>query len=211
MSGRFGQRSTEPSSMSTHSGLTTARQRTVLVWPPNTCVHRPLGRSQMRTVRSVLPLTSVSRVAASAHTPPSCPSSARRSSPVVGEYTWMEWSSEAEMMRPCENSRHVTTDVPCAGNVRCRGLAFVIQRERVRCRLLNSALYGCGGGSAPGGSAPACRRRACSARANARSLSPPNQMRVPFSRSRQRTGSESTIARHAVLTRAARASVANGR
>jgi hypothetical protein len=39
----------------------------------------------------------------------------------VGEYTWMEGLSEAEMMRPWEKRRQVITDVPCAGNDRRRG------------------------------------------------------------------------------------------
>src|ERR1700722_19171301 len=50
----------------------------------------PVDRSQMRTVRSVELLTSVSLRAARAHTPPLWPSKERRSSPVTGEYTWME-------------------------------------------------------------------------------------------------------------------------
>lgn len=73
--GHFSRRIT-PSSpvVSTHSGLTIARQRTVLVWPPKTCVQRLVLRSQIRTVRSVEPLTRTSFVADNAHTPPSCPS-----------------------------------------------------------------------------------------------------------------------------------------
>ena len=89
MRGRLGHfsRFTAPVSSSTSiiSGLTIARHRTVLVCPPNTCVQRPVSRSQMRTVRSVDPLTSVFLVAASAQTPPSWPSRERRSSPVAGE------------------------------------------------------------------------------------------------------------------------------
>ena len=88
ISGRFGHfsRVTPPFSfsISIHSGFTIERQRTVLVCPPKTCVHRPVARSQIRTVRSVEPLTKVSLVAASAHTPPSCPSSESSCSPVFG-------------------------------------------------------------------------------------------------------------------------------
>jgi hypothetical protein len=58
----------------------------------------------------------------------------------VGEYTWMEWSSDAEMILPWENKRHVTTEMPCAANVKWRGFSFLIHRVRVRCRDLNRIL-----------------------------------------------------------------------
>lgn len=56
-----------------------------------------------------------------------------------------------------------------------------------------------------------CRRFAQIAEAKAFSESPPNQIFVLCSRSRHRTGSESIVARQALETRDARASVGNGR
>lgn len=44
----------------------------------------------------------------------------------------MEWSSDADMIRPWENSRHVTIAVPWAGNERCFGCLFVTQRDSAR-------------------------------------------------------------------------------
>ena len=82
-------------SISTHSGSTNGRHRMVLVWPPNTWVYRPVLRSHILTVRSVVePLTRMSLLAARPHTPPSWPWRRRMSSPVGGEYMGIQWSSE---------------------------------------------------------------------------------------------------------------------
>lgn len=50
----------------------------------------------------------------------------------------MEWSSEAEMMRLWEKTRHVTTEEPCAGKERCFGEGLWTHFERVSMRDLKS-------------------------------------------------------------------------
>lgn len=74
-------------------------------------------------------------------------------------------------------------------------------------RILN----GCGRGSEPGAGRPCLRRRAMIASEKAVSESRPNQIFVLFNRSRQSTGSESIIARHALDTLDARARSGNDR
>jgi len=98
-----------------------ARQRTVLVCPPKTCLQCPVVRSQIRNVWSEEPLTKKSLVASRARIPPSCPTSVFSSSPVSGLWIRMVWSSEAVMMRLEEKRRQVMIEVPCAGKEMCLG------------------------------------------------------------------------------------------
>ena len=53
----------------------------------------------------------------------------------------MEWSSDAEMIRPLDNSRQVTTERPWAGNAKCFGSVLLIHLVRVRYLDLNRTLY----------------------------------------------------------------------
>src|SRR6267142_7235086 len=124
----------------------------------------------------------------------------------------MEWSSDAEMIRPLENSRQVATErLPWAGNVKCLGTGLLIHLVRVRYLDLNRTLYGLARDKSLGCGKPALRRRRMSASAKARSESPPNHNFSLFNRSRQRTASESIISRHDLETREARAMQLKGR
>ena len=112
------------------------------------------------------------------------------------------------MIRAREKIRQVTTEEPWAGKDICFGRGLFTQRIRVKCRDLKRALKGCGRGNEEG---IALRRRAHNEFANACSESPPNQMSVFFSKSLQRTISESIIDLQAFETRDARARADTGR
>src|SRR6267142_1407925 len=124
----------------------------------------------------------------------------------------MEWSSDAEMIRPLENSRQVATErLPWAGNVKCLGTGLLIHLVRVRYLDLNRTLYGLARDRPLGCGEPAPRRWRTSASAKARSEPPPNHNFSLFSRSCQRTGLESIITRHNLETREARTMQLKGR
>jgi hypothetical protein len=119
------------------------------------------------------------------------------------------------MMRLCEKSKQVTTEEPCAAKDTRRGLRFDCHCVRVNWRDLKRTLYGCGRsrvvkGEGVGVSALelwcCCLSAFISLRfikvlAKARSAPPPNQLPVVLRSSLQRIGSESIIARQALLTR----------
>ena len=119
---------------------------------------------------------------------------------MTGDQTQIEWSSDAEMMRPLENIKQVTTSRPWAGQVRCLGSGLSIHRVRVRYLDLNSILYGLTRDNSLGWDKPALCWRRISASTNASSESPPNHNSSLFSRLHQRTGLVLMVSRHDLET-----------